>query len=74
MRLLDNFSSNEPFAAQMPEPPVLASVGETVTISGYDLIGAEPVTYTASTSTKVVRVPLRVVPAYTVAVEPTQAI
>lgn len=65
---------NEPFAADMPEPPVLAAVDETVGISGYDLIAAEPVTYVAASSTSVTRVPLRVVPAYTVSVEPKQTI
>jgi LmbE family N-acetylglucosaminyl deacetylase len=74
VQLLQNFPTDEPFAAQMPEPPVLASVGETVTISGYELTTAQPVTYIASTSTNVLRVPLRVVPAYTVAVEPEQVI
>jgi LmbE family N-acetylglucosaminyl deacetylase len=65
---------DEPFAADMPEPPVFASVSETVAISGYDLVAGEPVTYVASTSTSVVRVPLRMVPAYTVAVEPAQMV
>lgn len=74
VKLLDNWQTNDPFATQMPEPPVLATVGETVAISGYELSASEPVTYLASTSTNVVRVPLRVVPAYTVAVEPTRAI
>lgn len=74
VKLVGNWSVDQPFAAQMPEPPVLASVGETVTIFGYDLPASEAVTYIASTSTNAVRVPLRVVPAYTVAVEPKQAI
>jgi LmbE family N-acetylglucosaminyl deacetylase len=64
----------EPFAADMPEPPVFATVNETVAISGYDLVAAEPVTYVASTSTNVARVPLRVVPAYTLAIQPGQAV
>ncbi len=72
--LLKAARPEEPFAADMPEPPVFASVTETATISGYNLVAAEPVTYVASTSTSVVRVPLRVVPAYTVAVEPKQAV
>jgi LmbE family N-acetylglucosaminyl deacetylase len=61
-----------PFAALMPEPPVFATVNEPITISGYDLIAAEPVTYIATTSTTVIRVPLRIVPAYTLSVDPTQ--
>ena len=49
----------------MPESPIFATVNETVSISGYDLVVAEPVMYVASTSTSVARVPLRIVPAYT---------
>jgi LmbE family N-acetylglucosaminyl deacetylase len=72
--LLPMARPEEPFAADMPEAPVFASVNETVAISGYNLVAAEPVTYVASTSTSVVRVPLRMVPAYTVAVEPAQMV
>jgi len=64
----------DPFSAQMPEPPVFASVNETVGIAGYNLVAAEPVAYMAADSTRVVRVPLRVVPAYTVSVEPKQSV
>jgi LmbE family N-acetylglucosaminyl deacetylase len=72
--LLPTARPEELFAADMPETPVFASVNETVAISGYHLAAAEPVTYIAATSTSVVRVPLRVVPAYTVAVEPAQMV
>jgi LmbE family N-acetylglucosaminyl deacetylase len=65
---------DEPFAAEMPESPIFATVNETVSISGYDLEVAEPVTYVASTSTSVARVPLRIVPAYTLTVEPRQVV
>jgi LmbE family N-acetylglucosaminyl deacetylase len=63
-----------PFMNQMPEAPVLAAVNEEVTIAGYKLIAAEAVTYIATTSTSLGRVPLRIVPAYTVAVEPKQTV
>jgi LmbE family N-acetylglucosaminyl deacetylase len=72
--LFNGSPDNQPIAAQLPEPPVLATVNEHITISGYDLKAARAVTYNATTSTNVVRVPLRIVPAYTVAVDPTQAI
>ena len=65
---------DEPFAAEMPESPIFATVNETVSISGYDLVVAEPVMYVASTSTSVARVPLRIVPAYTLTVEPRQVV
>jgi LmbE family N-acetylglucosaminyl deacetylase len=72
--LLSALLPRQPFAAEMPGPPVFATVSETVAIHGYSLVAAEPVTYVASTSTSVARVPLRIVPAYTVSVEPAQSI
>jgi LmbE family N-acetylglucosaminyl deacetylase len=63
-----------PFDAQLPLPPVFATINEPVTVANYELIAAEPVTYVASTSTTVIRVPLRVVPAYTLSIEPRQLI
>lgn len=67
-------SPDGPFSPLLPEPPLLAAVNETVTISGYDLVAAEPVTYIQSTSTNVVHVPLRIVPAYALSVDPKQVI
>jgi LmbE family N-acetylglucosaminyl deacetylase len=72
--LLKDGRPKEPFDALLPLPPTLATVQEPVAISNYELTEAEAVTYIASTSTSVVRVPLRVVPAYTVAVEPKQTV
>jgi LmbE family N-acetylglucosaminyl deacetylase len=72
--LLEAALPDQPFVAQMPERPIFATLNEPVTISEYDLLAAEPVTYIAITSTSVARVPLRVVPAYTVSVDPAQAI
>ena len=60
--------------ALLPEPlPVIAATQEA-TVAGYKLQVTEPVTHVEATSTSVVRVPLRIVPAYTVAVEPRQAV
>jgi LmbE family N-acetylglucosaminyl deacetylase len=58
----------------LPEPPPLITAQQQVTVAGYQWIVEEPVTHIEATSTRVVRVPLRIVPAYTLAVEPTQAV
>jgi LmbE family N-acetylglucosaminyl deacetylase len=57
-----------------PESPVLVSVQQEVTVGGYKFQFALPVTHIEATSTRVDRVALRIVPAYTLAVEPKQAI
>jgi LmbE family N-acetylglucosaminyl deacetylase len=64
----------QPIVAQLPAPFDLAWVREPVTISGYVLNAPAPIKYNEATSTSVVRVPLRIVPAYTVAVEPKQMV
>ena len=58
----------------LPEPLPLVSVQQELTISGYKYTVAEPVRHLEASSTSVDRVPLRIVPAYTVAVEPKQEI
>jgi LmbE family N-acetylglucosaminyl deacetylase len=58
----------------LPEPPPLVKVAEQVTVAGYTYEAEEPVTHIQSSSTRIDRVPLRIVPAYTLAVEPKQAI
>lgn len=58
----------------LPEPPPLASVEQRLTIAGYSLVVREPVTHIEANSTRVDRVPVRIVPAYTLTVEPRQAI
>jgi hypothetical protein len=58
----------------LPEPPPLITAQQEVTVAGYQMKVQEPVTHVEATSTSVVRVPLRIVPAYTVSVEPKQAI
>lgn len=58
----------------LPEPPPLVSVQQDVTINGYKFNSTQPVTHIQASSTRVDRVPLRMVPAYTLAVEPRQVI
>jgi len=58
----------------LPEPPPLITAQQEVTVAGYQMKVQEPVTHVEATSTSVVRVPLRIVPAYTVSVEPKQAV
>ena len=57
-----------------PEPPPLFVAQQQVTINGYILQFTVPVTHIEATSTRVDRVPLRIVPAYTLVVQPKQAI
>jgi LmbE family N-acetylglucosaminyl deacetylase len=57
-----------------PEPPPLVTVKQEVTIDGYKFSVTVPVTHIAPSSTRVDRVPLRIVPAYTLKVEPKQAL
>ncbi len=58
----------------LPEPPPLIEARQDVTVAGYRFSVLTPVTHVAANSTRIDRVPLRVVPAYTLAVEPTRAI
>lgn len=67
-------SRENKFAALLPEPPSLVTARQEVSIAGHKMVLTEPVTHIQATSTNVVRVPLRVVPDYTVAVDPTQVI
>lgn len=55
-----------------PEPPPLMEVGREIHIDDFVFCPYVPVMHTTATSTTVVRVPLRLVPAYTLAVDPTQ--
>ena len=56
------------------EPTPLLQVGRVVRVDDFEFCPWTPVTHTSATSTSVVRVPLRIVPAYTVAVEPAQMV
>ena len=62
------------FLALLPEPPPLLTAHEDVTVAGHKMTLAEPVTHVEATSTAVARVPLRIVPEYTVSVDPKQLI
>jgi LmbE family N-acetylglucosaminyl deacetylase len=59
---------------QRPEPPVIAVARQELSLAGYAFTVDQPVTHIAATSTRINRVPLRIVPAYTLALEPDQAI
>jgi LmbE family N-acetylglucosaminyl deacetylase len=58
----------------LPEPTPLLCARQDVSVAGHNMTLTEPVTYIQATSTHVVRVPLRMVPDYTLAVDPTQFI
>ena len=58
----------------LSEPDPLIVVHEPVTIEGEKTFLAVPVVHIEASSTKVDRVPLRIVPAYTLAVKPEQAV
>ncbi len=60
--------------ALLPEPPPLLRARQEVTVAGYSWRVEQAVTHVEATSTSVVRVPLRIVPAYTLAVEPKQTV
>ena len=57
-----------------PESPPLVMARQLVTIEGYSFQASEPVIHIQASSTRVNRVALRIVPAYTLAVEPKQTI
>ncbi|MDP9339124.1 MAG: PIG-L family deacetylase [Acidobacteriota bacterium] len=57
---------------QQPEPAALATARQEVTVGGYPFIVDQPVTHIAATSTRTDRVAVRVVPPYTLALEPDQ--
>ncbi|HYL63367.1 MAG TPA: PIG-L family deacetylase [Candidatus Methylomirabilis sp.] len=62
------------WAKLQPVPPPLLYVEQEVTINGYKFSAGIPVTHIFANSTRLDRVPVRVVPAYTLAVDPKQAI
>ena len=64
----------DPNEAILPEASPLAAIYQETTIFGYKLSFEQIVTHVTATTTKAERVPLRIVPAYTLAVEPKQAI
>jgi hypothetical protein len=64
----------EKWDALLPEPAPQVTLQQQLTIAGYPFTVSEPVRHIAASSTRVDRVPLRIVPAYTLAVEPKQEI
>jgi LmbE family N-acetylglucosaminyl deacetylase len=58
----------------LPEPPPLITASEDAVLNGYAFTATSPVTSVHATSTRADRVPPRVVPAYSIAVEPRQIV
>lgn len=58
----------------LPEPPPLIYAEQNITVGGYEFTTRVPVTHIFANSTRLDRVPVRIVPAYTLAVDPKQAI
>jgi len=58
----------------LADPKPLVELREPVSIGGYTFLARTPIVHVAATSTTVQKVPLRIVPAYTLSVEPTQAV
>ncbi len=56
------------------EPPPVLSINQEIALGDYTLYRVVPVTNTASTSTTVTRVPVRIVPAYSLSTDPVQFI
>jgi len=63
-----------PSPALLPEPPPLVTATQDVVLNGYFFRAVFPVTSIRATSTRADRIAPRVVPAYTLAVEPRQVI
>ena len=63
-----------PSPALLPEPPPLVTAVQDVVLDGYSFTAVSPVTSIRATSTRADRIAPRVVPPYTLAVEPTQVI
>jgi len=61
-------------ATLAPEPGALLQFTQSIQIFDYSFSPTTAVTHTAATSTSVSRVPVRIVPAFALAVEPTQAV
>jgi len=63
-----------PSPALLPEPPPLVTATQDVVLDGYSFTAVFPVTSIRATSTRADRIAPRVVPPYTLAVEPGQVI
>jgi LmbE family N-acetylglucosaminyl deacetylase len=60
--------------AILPTPHPLIALEQVVKIAEYRFSAWEPITHVTASSTRIDRVPIRMVPAYAIAVEPTQVI
>jgi len=67
-------SKRDSFEGDLPEPSPLIEAQQTMTIGGYKFDAHQPTTHIEASSTRVDRVPLRMVPAYTLMVQPEQAV
>ena len=67
-------SSMDNFGAILPEPSPLMTANQDASINGYSFTTTSPVISVHATSTRVDRIAPRMVPAYTLAVEPKQVI
>ena len=67
-------SQSKGFGGNLPEPAPLVETQQAMTIAGYKFTFEHPVTHIEASSTRVDRVPLRMVPAYTLMVEPKQTV
>jgi LmbE family N-acetylglucosaminyl deacetylase len=68
------FTAPDNIAPLLPEGRPLLTATQNVSVWSHKMTLSQPVTYIQATSTNVVRVPLRIVPQYTVAVDPKQYI
>jgi LmbE family N-acetylglucosaminyl deacetylase len=67
-------SKRDGFEGNSPEPAPLIEADQAMTVAGYKFTAEQPVTHIEASSTRVDRAPLRMVPAYTLIVEPKQAV
>ena len=63
-----------PAIAILPEPPPVVTARQEAMIDGYSFAVTAPVLQLRASSTRADRMPLQIVPAYTLAIEPKQAI
>jgi LmbE family N-acetylglucosaminyl deacetylase len=68
------YPADIPSPGLLPEPLSLLTATQDVAVNGYSLLAAFPVTSIRATSTRADRIPPRLVPAYTIAVEPKQIV
>lgn len=72
--LAANQFRSEPSDVVLPTPHPLIALEQMVKIADYRFSAWEPITHVTASSTRIDRVPIRMVPTYAIAVEPTQVI